>query len=98
MDQARDANPVSMTPFQSQNPPQAWTPASNMGDVRPAPNREEGKFTEYVTRFGDTLPAISKHFYGTPDYYLDIYLANRDKLRNPAQVPAGIALKIPVYE
>jgi hypothetical protein len=57
------------------------------------------KFRNYQTQSGDTLYSISVKFFGTRDYYLDIYLANRDRLRNPAEVPAaGIPLRIPVYE
>ncbi len=56
------------------------------------------KFNDYVTQAGDTLPELSTKYYGRPDYYLDIYMANQSQLRNPAEVPAGMTLKIPVYE
>jgi phage tail protein X len=56
------------------------------------------RFEEYRTEMGDTLTSIASKFYGKPEYYLDIYLANRNQLRTPAQVPAGIILKLPVYE
>lgn len=56
------------------------------------------RFEEYRTVMGDTLHSISKRFYGKPDYFLDIYLANRHQLRTPAQVPAGIVLRLPIYE
>ncbi len=56
------------------------------------------KFKTHKTLRGDTLQRISTRYYGKPDFYLDIYLANQDSLRNPVDVPAGILLKIPVYE
>lgn len=56
------------------------------------------RFEVYQTRQGDSLQAISSRFYGTPDFYLDIYLTNRKQLRNPSDVPAGITLRIPIYE
>lgn len=54
-----------------------------------------GDFKTYVTEGGDTLQTISKSFFGTPEYYFDLYLANRNVLVNPATVPAGVELKIP---
>jgi len=54
-----------------------------------------GDFETYVTESGDTLQTISKSFFGTPEYYFDLYLANRNVLVNPATVPAGVELRIP---
>lgn len=56
------------------------------------------KFVDHLTADGETLQNLSTKYFGKPDFYLDIYLANRDQLRNPATVPAGVTLKIPVYE
>jgi hypothetical protein len=49
----------------------------------------------YRTKPGDTLQSIAAHQLGMPDYYLAIYLANRDQLENPAFVPVDIDLVIP---
>ena len=49
----------------------------------------------YRTRRGDTLQSISTKFYGEPDRYLDLFIANQNRLPNPAQVPAGVELTIP---
>ena len=56
------------------------------------------RFENYVTQSGDTLNSISQRFYGTPDYYLDIYLANQTVLRSPAEVPGGITLRLPLFD
>lgn len=56
------------------------------------------RFVDHVVQSNETLQSISKRYFGTPDYYLDIYLANRTKLRNPAKIQSGIALRIPIYE
>jgi hypothetical protein len=56
------------------------------------------KFVDHVVKRGETLQSISIRYFGNPDYYLDIYLANRNKLRNPVDVREGIFLRIPVYE
>ena len=52
-------------------------------------------FKSYVTQSNDTLQTISESFYGTPEFYFDLYLANRDVLTNPATVRPGTRLKIP---
>ena len=64
----------------------------------PEPIVRYERFEEYVTRANDTLQLISQDFYGTPDYYFDLYLANRPMLTNPATVPVGVTLKIPKFD
>lgn len=54
-------------------------------------------FDWHTTQPGDTLQSISTQYYGKPDFYLDIYLANQKLLRNPADLPAGTQLRIPKY-
>ena len=56
------------------------------------------RFSLYTTQAGDTLQSLSTDHYGKPDYYLDIYLANQQTLRNPAVIPAGIQIRIPRYD
>ena len=55
------------------------------------------KYLKYQTRLNDTLQDISIRYFGKPDYYLDIYIANRAKLESPVKVPSNIELRIPVY-
>lgn len=55
------------------------------------------RFSQHMTQTGDTLQSLSMEYYGKPDFYLDIYLANQQLLRNPALIPAGIQLRIPRY-
>ena len=56
------------------------------------------RFSLHTTQSGDTLQSLSTEYYGKPDFYLDIYLANQRTLRNPAMIPAGIQLRIPQYD
>ena len=56
------------------------------------------RFSLHTTQASDTLQSLSTKYYGKPDYYLDIYLANQQTLRNPAVIPAGIQLRIPRYD
>ncbi len=68
---------------------------------RPASTQVEigtSRFAEHWTQPGDSLQSLSTRFYGRPDFYLDIYLANQNQLRNPASLPAGIVLKIPIFD
>ena len=49
----------------------------------------------YTVASGDTLSKISKEYYGTPDEYMRIFYANRDKLRDPDRINVGQELVIP---
>ena len=81
---------TSQTPVQRQRIPSA----SLVRETGPEVIRY-GDFETYVTESGDTLQTISKSFFGTPEYYFDLYLANRNLLANPATVPVGVELRIP---
>lgn len=59
---------------------------------------ETNRFVRHKAQPGESLQAISKKYYGKPDFYLDVYLANQDVLNNPAHIPMGTTLRIPVYE
>lgn len=59
---------------------------------------ESTKFVSHTIERGETLQAISTRYFGGPDYYLDIYLANRDKLRNPTDTVPGTTIQVPVYD
>ena len=59
---------------------------------------DTNQFVNHTVELGETLQSISEKYFGRPDYYLDIYLANQDILINPSDVPAGRTLKIPVFE
>jgi nucleoid-associated protein YgaU len=54
-------------------------------------------FRVHVTRYGDSLQSLARQYFGSPNFYLDIYLANQDTLTSPASVPIGVTLKIPIY-
>ena len=53
---------------------------------------------QHVVTPGDTLQKISQKYYGKPDFYLDIYVANQRLIRDPTVLRNGITLKIPVFE
>jgi hypothetical protein len=75
---------------------------TTIGQLVPVRHRESRittdtqKFISYTTVFGDTLHGLSSRFFGKPDYYLDIYLANKELLENPSTVPVNKNLRIPV--
>lgn len=56
------------------------------------------QFSEHVVEQGDSLQSIATEYFGKPDFYLDIYLANRDRLRYPGDIREGMTIKIPVYQ
>ncbi|WGW04193.1 LysM peptidoglycan-binding domain-containing protein [Tropicibacter oceani] len=49
----------------------------------------------YTVQQGDSLPGISFRFYGTTVAYMQIIEANPDQLASPADLRAGMTLKIP---
>ena len=75
------------------------TITGNLVPVRHRESRittESQKFVDYTTVFGDTLHGLSIRFFGKPDFYLDIYLANKELFKNPSTVPVNTQIKIPV--
>ena len=44
---------------------------------------------------GETLASIARRYYGSDDYYMTIYEANRDKMSSPNVVRTGVRLVIP---
>jgi peptidoglycan lytic transglycosylase F len=59
---------------------------------------EEGRYTLYTVRPGDTLSRIARKVYGRSAPWKPIYNANRDKLKSPHNLKVGQVLKIPVGE
>ena len=54
----------------------------------------EGRTHE--VRPNESLAGIAYYYYGDPSALDDIFWANRDKLKNPDSVSAGLTLYIPV--
>lgn len=55
-------------------------------------------FLSHKTKPGDSLQSLSDLYYGRPDFYLDIYISNQDKLINPSTLPPGMTIKIPIFQ
>ncbi|MFT5303249.1 MAG: hypothetical protein ACI87E_002601 [Mariniblastus sp.] len=55
------------------------------------------QFVEHVIEPDETLQSISTRYFGKPDHYLDIYLANQKQLKTPIDTPDGVAIRIPIY-
>ncbi len=85
-------------PEYGQFTPQKNSAPEQSSEIVEAAEVTYGSFREYETQPQDTLQKISEEFYGTADYYFDLYLANRDLLSNPATVPPGITIKIPRFD
>jgi hypothetical protein len=84
--------------------PQELTQATNRGMIEVSSRQSNGlrletnRFIRHRSKPGETLQQVSRQYYGKPDFYLDIYLANQDVLRNPGRIPSGTSLRIPVYD
>ena len=59
---------------------------------------ETKRYREHQVQSGESLQNLATHYFGRPEYYLDIYLANRRTMKNPGDVRPGMTLKIPIYE
>lgn len=80
-----DKGPAPKPPSALDVPAPVATPA--------APAAPAAQF--YTVKKGDTLSAISKHFYGSANQYNRIFEANRPMLSHPDKIYPGQALRIP---
>lgn len=62
---------------------------------RPAAPSAPNATRTYRVRAGDTLAAIARRFYGDSERYTEIYDANRELLKTPADLCEGVLLTIP---
>jgi len=84
-------------------PATAPPPATTLGAPAPQPSTtnvsiDSASFARpqtYRVRSGDTLVDIARRVYGDARRYLDIYEANRDRLRRPQDLREGLILTIP---
>lgn len=58
-------------------------------------NDDSNNFIEYKIKRGDSLSDISKEYLGSSNKYMEIFEANRDKMRNPNDLVIGMTIKIP---
>lgn len=74
-------------------------PEAEIEAPRTAPKDPAGGATaggvKYVIRSGDTLSAISRQFYGTPNKWRRIADANPRAIPNPDRLTAGVEIQIP---
>jgi len=87
---------IAIAPAPSVAPPTGGTGSggSTGSTVASPPEISSGKRT-YTVKSGDTLSAISKHFYGNSNEYKKIFDANRDQLSDPDKIKPGQVLTIP---
>ena len=69
------------------------TSSSSQASATPAQSAAESG--TYTVKSGDTLSRISREVYGTSTRYMDIFNANREVLRSPADLRPGQTLRIP---
>lgn len=72
--------------------PLAAIPPGTIRRSEPAPRSTA---RTYQVKAGDTLATIAKHFYGDSERYAEIYEANRERLKTPADLCEGVLLTIP---
>jgi nucleoid-associated protein YgaU len=60
------------------------------------PAEAGGRYEMYQVRRGDTLSALAKKYYGSPNEWSLIYSANLNKLESPDRIYVGQLLRIPL--
>lgn len=103
--QPSTSTPISAQKGMTNRQNDVWMPKQNQGwEVEPSmggtsesddysqPN--SGMQTHQV-RPGDTLTGIASRYLGSSQRYMEIYEANRDVLRTPNDLRAGMSLRIP---
>lgn len=56
---------------------------------------DKSVYGHYTVKSGDTLSKISQRFLGSANRYMDIFNANKDKLKDPDKIQVGQQLVIP---
>lgn len=72
----------------------AKTASDTGNDRKEAAVKKKGS-TSYTVKENDSLWNIAKKFYGSGTQYTKIYNANRNKIKNPNIIQAGMTLAIP---
>ncbi|MGK5084905.1 LysM peptidoglycan-binding domain-containing protein [Bdellovibrionota bacterium FG-1] len=75
-------------------PPQPVAAAQTSAPVAPVSAPDGEQFSHYTVQSGDTLMKIAFETYGDLYRWKSVLEANRDKIPNPNQIPAGTVLKV----
>jgi nucleoid-associated protein YgaU len=74
----------------------AGPPPDKRGVRRPEPEPEpEPAVRTHLVRRGETLSGLARRYYGNAGKWRHIYEANRDKLKKPSGLQAGMTIVIP---
>ena len=92
--QTAEAPPVADEPGAAAAPPVQVSAPPNPGEAPPTPQAPRGPVT-YTWQAGDTLPAVARRFYGDGTLWPRLVQANRDRLQNLTDIPAGTVFVIP---
>lgn len=56
----------------------------------------DGEAAQHIVEDGETLSSIAAQYFGNPHLWPALYRANRDQIKNPAQLYPGQSLLVPV--
>ena len=74
-------------------------PAAQLTEVKPADtieNQSVEKPVKVMLSAGKTLRQLALEYFGSKEFWVYIYLENRDRISNPNIVPANIQLTLPL--
>lgn len=83
--------PEAVIYAKKESAPKAAAALSEKEEVK----KEEAKTREYIVQKDDSLWKIAQKEYGDGNKWKKIYNYNKDKIKNPAKLKAGLILSIP---
>ncbi len=90
---------IPATPSKPKEKPAAEPPRQPAPEVAkttsPPAQPPAAPVSMYKIRHGDTLSELAEKHLGTSRRYMEIYEANRDRLRNPNDIRIGMMIRIP---
>ena len=93
-------NPLESATSQPTPPESSSAAAAAAVAIRPEPERAEVDRSEprrwlmHTITDGDSLPAISRRYFGTEERWREIFADNSDSLKDPELLPIGTRLRI----
>ncbi|MCA9067282.1 MAG: LysM peptidoglycan-binding domain-containing protein [Planctomycetaceae bacterium] len=88
-------NPTPSSPTPAQPQPPSNLVQQEQPQTPPVTQNLDTPPTFYKIKQGDTLSVLAETHLGTSRRYMEIYQANRDKLRNPDDIKVGMTIRIP---
>lgn len=89
-------DPIALSPpLETVASPQQVEPVISLVSVNPVDELPGRKIEKTFLPQGKTLRLLALDLFGNREFWVYIYLENKDKISNPNRVPSGIELLLP---